>query len=286
MVSVQILGLSGLKFGIDPCNTVGEVKAKIYRLGPMYVPPDFQTLVFAGAVIEDHQILADIGVAAQSTLHLVLKLRGSEDGFRNLCRLTSLETGMAVGDVITATFHEPYQQCRDTLDPVNGSPVIRVFGPFHAPTSEAIRIKYEAYPEVTGAAHYDAATQQATFTPNAPLTSGSVYAAKVNGEVVPKTFRTAGRTLAEDVEQGNAELGWVHQDAVSRFSSVIWAAASDEPVEQTGDDDHLCAVCLTNRKDTVLVPCGHYCLCAADAAQVNQCPLCREPIQLRQRVYA
>jgi hypothetical protein len=182
------------------------------------IPPDFQRYIFAGAAIEDHQSLADIGAAEGSTLFLVLRLTGSEDSFRNLCRLTSLETGMAVGDVITATFDGPYQQRRDVLDPWGGSPVIRVFGPFHAPTAEATRIKYASYPEVAGVAHYDAATRQAKFTPNAPLAAGFIYAAKVNGEVIPKTFRTAGRTLEDDVEAGNASLGWVHQDAGSRDS--------------------------------------------------------------------
>ena len=46
-----------------------------------------------------------------------------------------------------------------------------------------------------------------------------------------------------------------------------------------GVDDE-CVVCLTNRKDTVVLPCRHYCLCLACANVVrgqnnSKCPICR-----------
>ncbi|ORC84285.1 uncharacterized protein TM35_000461040 [Trypanosoma theileri] len=45
-----------------------------------------------------------------------------------------------------------------------------------------------------------------------------------------------------------------------------------------------CVVCF-GPKDTVLVPCGHYCLCGACATNVPQCPLCRQSIKFRQRIF-
>ncbi|GET86359.1 unspecified product [Leishmania tarentolae] len=47
---------------------------------------------------------------------------------------------------------------------------------------------------------------------------------------------------------------------------------------------NLCLVCY-NKKDTVLVPCGHFCVCMSCAANLIECPLCRTKIKVRQRVF-
>ncbi|EPY33041.1 hypothetical protein STCU_02518 [Strigomonas culicis] len=45
-----------------------------------------------------------------------------------------------------------------------------------------------------------------------------------------------------------------------------------------------CVICY-NKKDTVLVPCGHYCLCSSCAANVLDCPICRVKVKVRQRIF-
>ncbi|CAC9454867.1 hypothetical_protein [Leishmania infantum] len=45
-----------------------------------------------------------------------------------------------------------------------------------------------------------------------------------------------------------------------------------------------CLVCY-DKKDTVLVPCGHFCVCMSCAANLMECPLCRAKIMVRQRVF-
>ncbi|KAH9586263.1 hypothetical protein LSM04_003578 [Trypanosoma melophagium] len=51
------------------------------------------------------------------------------------------------------------------------------------------------------------------------------------------------------------------------------------------EESENCVVCF-GPKDTVLVPCGHYCLCGACATNVPHCPLCRESIKFRQRIFS
>jgi len=53
--------------------------------------------------------------------------------------------------------------------------------------------------------------------------------------------------------------------------------------ERENEGSRECVVCLSESRDTTILPCNHMCLCAACAelmrTQTNKCPICRAPVK-------
>jgi hypothetical protein len=102
-----------------------------------------------------------------------------------------------------------------------------------------------------------------------------------SGRQSRRHLQTEITSLRDDLWAAKARTAAVERDLAEAI-----AEQSNQGVPRTE-----CIVCMAASVSTVLIPCGHLCLCVACAesmkknVKVMQCPLCRVPVERTHRVF-
>lgn len=121
-----------------------------------------------------------------------------------------------------------------------------------------------------------------TMPPTPPVSSSSSWVQQVEQSIATAT------SLPVLIEM---EKQWQHcQELINQRKVAIELINKQQKQTQEINEDNLCIICQDEKKNIVLLPCAHLCLCGNCVEQIlksnkRQCPLCNGRITQHHKVF-
>ena len=90
---------------------------------------------------------------------------------------------------------------------------------------------------------------------------------------------------SETASNDNLEIPPISSSRFLRYLEEKWAGQRALKEVRELKDQLTCKLCFDNPVNITFVECGHLLACSACAVPLLSCPLCREPITIKQKTF-
>lgn len=99
--------------------------------------------------------------------------------------------------------------------------------------------------------------------------------------------RKQTNNVAIDTELFEKALQNITPPSIDEFPIKRSKTTTEGTIEDSNNDEMMCIICFTNKRNIVLLPCGHIITCAMCTSRIKsfRCPICRKFVTRKNKIF-